>query len=63
MASPCGIALRANNSILVEEIFHGAKVAKEKIGCRVYTLCAERFAPSAESRKQGVGGRKSRTEK
>ncbi len=26
--SPCGIALRANNSILVEEIFHGAKVAK-----------------------------------
>jgi hypothetical protein len=28
--SPCGIALRANNSILVEEIFHGAKDTKEE---------------------------------
>jgi hypothetical protein len=26
--SPCGIEVRANNSILVEEIFHGAKGAK-----------------------------------
>ncbi len=26
--SPCGIALRENNSILVEEIFHGASPVK-----------------------------------
>ena len=35
MTLPCGIALMANNSILVEELFHGAKDAKMKIGCRV----------------------------
>ncbi len=30
MTLPCGIALRANNSMLVKEIFHGAKDAKVK---------------------------------
>jgi len=28
--SPCGIAFRANNSILAEEKFHRAKYAKEE---------------------------------
>ncbi len=28
MTLPCGIALRVNNSILVESVFHGAKDAK-----------------------------------
>ncbi len=28
MTLPCGIALRANNSILVESVFHGAMDAK-----------------------------------
>ncbi len=28
MTLPCGIALRVNNSILVESVFHGAKGAK-----------------------------------
>ena len=28
--SPCGIALRVNNYILVESVFHGAKGAKAK---------------------------------
>ncbi len=46
--SPCGIALRANNSILVEEIFHGAKVAKEEnqetFLCDLCGLCAKIFA-------------------
>ncbi len=31
---PCGIAFRANNSILVESVFHGAKSAKMKITYR-----------------------------
>ncbi len=31
--SPRGIALRANNSILVESVFHGAKDAKFKQIC------------------------------
>ncbi len=30
MTLPCGIAFRANNSILVESVFHGAKDAKEE---------------------------------
>ena len=28
MTLPCGIALRENNTILVESVFHGAKGAK-----------------------------------
>ncbi len=31
-------------------IFHEAKDAKMKIGGRVYTLCTERYTPSAEIR-------------
>ena len=30
----CGIAFRANNSILVESVFHGAKGAKVKQKCK-----------------------------
>jgi hypothetical protein len=30
MTLPCGIALRENNTILVESVFHGAKDAKEE---------------------------------
>ncbi len=30
MSLPCGIVLRENNTILVVEIFHGAKDAKEE---------------------------------
>jgi hypothetical protein len=32
MVLPCGIALQANNSTLVEEIFHGAKDAAKPAG-------------------------------
>ncbi len=44
MTLPCGIALRANNSILVESVFHGAKDAKEedpkKFSLRSLRLCS-----------------------
>ncbi len=34
MSLPCGIVLRENNTILVVEIFHGAKDAKVKQKCK-----------------------------
>ena len=33
MILPCGIALRANNSILVEEKFHGTRPVKYRNEC------------------------------
>ncbi len=51
--SPCGIALRAYNSILVEEIFHGAKDAKFGEIEKYFSL------PSLRSLRLGAMGRRS----
>jgi len=41
--SPCGIALRANNSTSVESIFHGASPVKYRHGCDTNTLAVRIF--------------------
>ncbi len=39
MTLPCGIVLRENNTILVVEIFHGAKDAKAKLKSEIRNKC------------------------
>ena len=43
MTLPCGIALRENNTILVESVFHGAKGAKFREIGNYFSLRSLRF--------------------
>ncbi len=63
--SPCGIALRANNSILVESVFHGARPVKYRHRCDTNALAVRIFhgASHKGALRWTQGGEQSRTTK
>ena len=55
MTLPCGIALRANNTILVESVFHGARPVKYRNKCDT-NAPAVRIFHGAKGAKLGEEG-------